>query len=59
MAKNCYSVARVGGNISRELIYKKGKWCKADNERINNNKLLEIGITISKNGNEDEACKHE
>ena len=51
-------MAQEGGNIGRELIYRKRKWCKADNDRINNNKLLAIDTIISRHGNEDGVCKY-
>lgn len=59
MAKKGCSMAQEGGNISKELIYRKRKWCKADNDRTNKNKLLAIDAIISRHGNEDGACKYE
>lgn len=40
------------GNISRELIYRKGKWYNTDNNRVNDDKLLGIHI-INRHGNEE------
>lgn len=58
MTKKGCSMTQEDGNISRELIYRKGKWYNTDNNRVNDDKLLGIHI-INRHGNEEWPSMYE